>query len=60
MVGGRRAKADLDLECAQPRDDRGQNPLAMLLMAIVAPIAAMIVQLVAPTAVDPVTRSPNR
>jgi heat shock protein HtpX len=27
------------------RDDRGQNPIAMLLMIIVAPIAAMIVQL---------------
>ncbi len=27
------------------RDDRGQNPLAILVMAIVAPLAAMIVQL---------------
>ncbi|MSR20259.1 MAG: protease HtpX [Gemmatimonadetes bacterium] len=27
------------------RDDRGQNPLGLLVMAIVAPIAAMIVQL---------------
>jgi len=27
------------------RDDRGQNPLGLLIMAIVAPIAAMIVQL---------------
>jgi len=27
------------------RDDRGQNPFALLVMAIVAPVAAMIVQL---------------
>jgi heat shock protein HtpX len=27
------------------RDDRGQNPIALLIMLIVAPIAAMIVQL---------------
>ena len=27
------------------RDDRGQNPLGLLVMAIVAPLAAMIVQL---------------
>ena len=27
------------------RDDRGQNPLGLLIMAIVAPIAAMVVQL---------------
>jgi len=27
------------------RDDRGQNPLALLVMAIVAPLAAMIVQM---------------